>query len=322
MKSMPTLKHLLLLMVLAVTTPGAAAATVDIPPPGPDARCPVCGMHPARFPDWVAAVRFEDGQVHYFDGPRELFKFLNDVPRYAPDKARGDVAAVAVTEHYGGRLVDARKAHFVVGSDLMSPMGHDAVPVATANAARLFMANHGGVAVLGLEDFDQRRVALLEDGDIEGLATAAPDTAAPAGTAAADIEVPEAYIYELPPVQKNSAAYLTLVNHGDGDRALVGARTPVARKAELHTHINDDGVMRMRQVERIHVPAGGTTRLEPGGLHMMLFGLTRGLTAGDDVELELHFEDGSTADVVAAVRKRGGGGGGGGDGDHQHHHHH
>ncbi len=318
MKSMPTLKHLLLLMALAVTTPGAAAATVDIPPPGPEARCPVCGMYPARHPDWVAAVRFEDGRVHYLDGPRELFRFLNDVPRYAPDKARGDVAAVAVTEHFGGRLVDARKAHFVVGSDLMGPMGHDAVPVATANAARLFMANHGGVAVLRLEDFDPRRVALMEDGEFDDLAAATEPAPAPADTSATAIEVPEAYIYELPPVQKNSAAYLTLVNRDEADHALVGARTPVARKAELHTHINDDGVMRMRQVERIVVPAGGTTRLQPGGLHMMLFGLTRGLTAGDEVELELHFEDGTTTDVVATVRKRGGGGGGG----HEHHHHH
>lgn len=307
------LRHLLLLMVLACVTPGAAAATVDIPPPGPEARCPVCGMYPARFPDWVAAVRFDDGQVHYFDGPRDLFKFLNDVPRYAADKTREEVKVVAVTEHFGGRLVDAREARFVVGSDLMGPMGHDAVPVATENAARLFMAKHGGVAVLGLEDFDDQRVALLERGEFEAFAATAEAGTAPAGTAARGIEIPEAYIFELPPVQKNSAAYLTLINRGDGDRALVGARTPVARKAELHTHINDDGVMRMRQVERIDVPAGETTRLEPGGLHMMLFGLTRGLTAGDEVAIELRFEDGSTADVVATVRKRGGSG---------HHHHH
>ncbi|MDZ7752852.1 MAG: copper chaperone PCu(A)C [Gammaproteobacteria bacterium] len=314
MNPTPSLKHLLLLMVLACVTPGAAAATVDIPPPGPEARCPVCGMYPARFPDWVAAVRFEDDQVHYFDGPRDLFKFLNDVPRYATDRVREDVDVVAVTEHFGGRLIDAREAWFVVGSDLMGPMGHEAVAVATENAARLFMAKHGGVAVLALEAFDRRRVAHMERGELEAFVAAAEEGTAPVDTAAPGIEVTEAYIFELPPVQKNSAAYFTLVNPGANDRALVGARTPVARKAELHTHINDDGVMRMRQVDRIDVPAGGTTRLQPGGLHMMLFGLTRGLTAGDEVEIELRFDDGSTTDVVATVRKRDAGSAG-------HHHH-
>ena len=51
------------------------------------ARCPVCGMYPSRYPRWAAQLIFEDGAAHFFDSPVDLFIFLEDTARYDPERA-------------------------------------------------------------------------------------------------------------------------------------------------------------------------------------------------------------------------------------------
>jgi copper(I)-binding protein len=99
------------------------------------------------------------------------------------------------------------------------------------------------------------------------------------------------------------AAYFTIRNDGETDQRLIGA-VPLdfAEAAELHTHINDDGIMRMRVVEGgVVIPAGETVSFEPGGLHVMLFGLEEPLTEGSPQLLRLEFEDLGTIDLLLAV---------------------
>lgn len=104
-----------------------------------------------------------------------------------------------------------------------------------------------------------------------------------------------------PPV--NSAAYLVLRNGGvDGD-ALVAVETELADTAELHRVTLDEGIMRMRPVDSIAIPAGGAAVLEPGGHHVMLIGVRRGLTEGDSVRLGLRLRSGGSLEVVAPVRR-------------------
>ena len=77
------------------------------------------------------------------------------------------------------------------------------------------------------------------------------------GAAAADgIMITDAFARASAGAAKNAAAFMTLKNHSGRDDHLVAVRTARARKAELHTHIHDQGVMRMRPVARITVPAG------------------------------------------------------------------
>jgi copper(I)-binding protein len=106
----------------------------------------------------------------------------------------------------------------------------------------------------------------------------------------------------------NGAAYMTLRNTGrDADR-LLAASTPVARTVELHTHIRDGEVMRMRPVADIPIPPGETVRLRPGGLHVMLIGLTEPLRQGTTVPLTLRFERAGETTVqleIQAVGARG-----------------
>jgi hypothetical protein len=88
----------------------------------------------------------------------------------------------------------------------------------------------------------------------------------------------------------NSAAYMTLETMGATPDRLIGGSTPVAQRVELHTHVMEVGVAKMRPVEAIEVAPGAPTVLEPGGLHLMLSGLTRKLDAGTTVPLTLVFE--------------------------------
>lgn len=99
-----------------------------------------------------------------------------------------------------------------------------------------------------------------------------------------------------------SAAYMTITNGGAADR-LLKAEGDVAKSVELHTMIEENGVMQMRPIEGgIEVPANGDLVLKPGGHHIMLIGVQRDLKAGDTVSLTLQFEKAGSVKVEASVR--------------------
>lgn len=114
-------------------------------PVPPDARCPVCGMFPARAPRWAAQVIYRDGDVHFFDSPLSLHLFLADVPRYASGRHLADVAVQFVTDREAGGWVDARGAYYVHGSSDAGPMRAGNLPAfATLASAQAFAAARGG----------------------------------------------------------------------------------------------------------------------------------------------------------------------------------
>lgn len=126
----------------------------------------------------------------------------------------------------------------------------------------------------------------------------------------------------------NSAVYLKITS-GDTDDALVGVSVAkeVAETAEVHETVADDGddtmsgddhmtddttgdsgdhdsgMMTMREVDSVAIPAGGTVKLEPGGYHIMLLKLTKDLAVGDTIEVTLDFESAATATVTAEVQE-------------------
>ena len=121
--------------------------------------------------------------------------------------------------------------------------------------------------------------------------------------AAADaINVIDPYVRAMPPGQKVTGAFMTLQNNSDSDRALVRAASDAAQTVELHEHLHKDGMMQMREVEKIDIAKGATTQLKPGGLHVMLIGLTRPLQVDDIVTIKLVFDDGSEQSVEAPVK--------------------
>jgi copper(I)-binding protein len=130
------------------------------------------------------------------------------------------------------------------------------------------------------------------------------------------ISVVEPWARATPAGAKVGAAYLELkAGAGSGDK-LVAASSAVAGTVELHTHIMDGSVARMRRVDAIEVPAGGSVSLRPGGFHIMLMNLKGQLNAGDSFQLKLVFEKAGSIDVDVKVQPIGGGSAGGGHHKH------
>lgn len=107
----------------------------------------------------------------------------------------------------------------------------------------------------------------------------------------------------------NGAGFMTIRNNGAQPDRLLSATTTIARTVELHTHIRDGEVMRMRPVADIPIGARQTVRLRPGGLHVMLIGLTEPLRQGSEVPLTLRFERAGEVPVMLAVEAAGARGG-------------
>jgi len=87
---------------------------------------------------------------------------------------------------------------------------------------------------------------------------------------------------------------------GVADR-LISATTPVAGRVEIHTHVHEGGVMKMRQVEAIALKAGSSALLKPKGDHVMLYDLKAPLKEGDLLPLTLVFEKAGRIEVQATV---------------------
>jgi len=100
-----------------------------------------------------------------------------------------------------------------------------------------------------------------------------------------------------------SAVYMVIENTGDQPDRLLHAHCDVAGTVELHETKMEGGVMKMQPVDGIDIPAKGTVELKPGGLHIMLIGLTRDLNPGDEIGLELHFDKAGHVPVKAVVQK-------------------
>ncbi len=98
------------------------------------------------------------------------------------------------------------------------------------------------------------------------------------------------------------AVYVTLSNPGPQADALTSASSDAARTVELHEVQKEGGMMKMRPVKSIPVPAGGTVELKPGGYHIMLLDLKHDLKPGDTVPVTLSFEHGGELRIEAAVR--------------------
>lgn len=119
------------------------------------------------------------------------------------------------------------------------------------------------------------------------------------------VAVQDPYVRLAPPGAPATGAFMVLKNGGDKDAKLIKAENPVSRVTELHNHINDNGVMRMRPVPAIEIKAGGEAVLKPGGLHVMLIDLKAPMREGDMVPITLGFDDGSSKTVEARVVRPG-----------------
>jgi copper chaperone NosL len=148
----------LLLSLLAWRSP--LAQPPAYPLPAANDTCPVCGMFVAKYPEWIATVLYQDGHAHHFDGAKDL-------PRWAPGHRAQDIQAIGVTDYYTLGRIDARQAWYVIGADVLGPMGHELIPLASAAEAEEFLDDHQGRRILRFDDVTTTLLKALDGGKFD-----------------------------------------------------------------------------------------------------------------------------------------------------------
>ena len=106
----------------------------------------------------------------------------------------------------------------------------------------------------------------------------------------AQVQIEKPWARATAPGAKVAGGYLVIRNAGAAADRLVSASSPASAKVELHVHINDNGVMRMREVPGYDVPAKGSFELKPGSAHLMFVDIKRAFKEGERLPVKLKFE--------------------------------
>lgn len=123
--------------------------------------------------------------------------------------------------------------------------------------------------------------------------------------AADKVKLDSPYIRMVPKASKATALFVTLENQDDQDHVLVSAHSHgLSRLTELHNHIKEGDVFKMREVSQIKIPAHSKVSLEPGGYHVMLMGVQKELKVGNKYLISFKFKDGSEIDQYITVESK------------------
>ena len=114
------------------------------------------------------------------------------------------------------------------------------------------------------------------------------------------ISVEQAYIRATIPGTSISSSYMVIENKGEKTVTLLGASSTVSPRIEIHQHTMLDGMMRMRKLDSIDIKPKERVKLQPSGLHLMLFDV-KPLNAQEEVELMLNFSNNESVAVQAPV---------------------
>lgn len=119
-------------------------------------RCAWCGMDAAQYPKWEYIIELENGETMYFDGAKCMFRIL-----LIESRRPEGITAIKVKDYYDLEYVDAREAFYVIGSDVLGPMGHELVPFRTMAAAAEFKTDHQGIEIVRFDDVTMETIAGL-----------------------------------------------------------------------------------------------------------------------------------------------------------------
>lgn len=199
---------------------------------------------------------------------------------------------------------------------------NDVLPADDGNrsAPRLRTPDHPGGTLLPLvkQGCVGDRTANRADADAPRLRLAQAHADAPAEAAAGALRIANGWSRATARAGATGAGFVTIRNTSGQPDRLIGAASPVASTVELHTHLEENGVMRMRPVEGIEIPPHGTVTLAPGGLHIMLIGTKAPLRQGSAIPVTLRFERAGEVGITLIVRSAGATEPRSGNGHHSH----
>lgn len=107
-------------------------------------RCPVCGMFVHPYPKWITQVQFKDGSHHSFDGMKCMSRFYFNPGKFNPDRKARDIKRILVRDYYTLKFIQHETAFYVVGSDVLGPMGHELIAFDSKKNAETFLKDHNG----------------------------------------------------------------------------------------------------------------------------------------------------------------------------------
>ena len=111
-----------------------------------------------------------------------------------------------------------------------------------------------------------------------------------ASPALAQVSIDQPWMRATPPGAKVAGGFMTVTNKGASPDRLIAAASPVAERVELHVHVHEAGMMKMKHVAGFDIPAGGKFVLKPGGAHLMFFDIKRPIKQGETIPVTLKFE--------------------------------
>lgn len=122
-----------------------------------DAKCPVCGMFVSKFSKWVAQIQLQDGHNHYFDGVKDMMKFYFNPTKYHAH-SNEQILQMNVTDYYSLESTDAKKAYYVLASNVYGPMGEELIPFKNEDEAKKFMTDHFGKKVVSFDEIKEEMI--------------------------------------------------------------------------------------------------------------------------------------------------------------------
>ena len=135
------------IQLVAFTSLGLAntEATDTVPD---NARCSVCGMFVAKYPNWLAQIHHDSpDETKFFDGVKDMMVFYFNPQKYG-GPSRETIKSIFVKDYYSLKWLEAKEAFYVVGSDVYGPMGHELIPFESKEAAESFSKDHHGKNIL------------------------------------------------------------------------------------------------------------------------------------------------------------------------------
>ena len=111
-------------------------------------RCVVCGMFVHPYQKWITQVQFKDGSHYSFDGMKCMCRFVINPEKYEAGKNKQNIKLILVRDYYKLKFIKHDTAFYVVGSDVIGPMGHELIPFDSEKKAAVFMTDHNGLKIL------------------------------------------------------------------------------------------------------------------------------------------------------------------------------
>ena len=147
----------LAMVVVLLLASASTGVSEPLHPVGAEEKCPVCGMFVAKYEQWLAQIVDGNQRPLVFDGVKDMMAYYFNGDRYGGNSDMSK-AEIWVRNYYTLDYIDGRSALYVVGSDVLGPMGDELIPFSTRKEAENFKSDHHGTAILSFDQITSSQI--------------------------------------------------------------------------------------------------------------------------------------------------------------------